>query len=112
MKTLGGWLQPRQRGDCVQVVVALVVTPEGCRWPMRCSRQHRDKTTLRGMVKTIQSRFGKAERIWVMDRGHAACGMTPIMPHAGLCRTSMINALSEHSWMRHNSEPPHRLAGS
>jgi hypothetical protein len=45
-----------------------------------------DKTTLRGMIETIQRRFGKAERIWIMDRGHAACGMTAIMPHAGLCR--------------------------
>ena len=28
-----------------------------------------DKTTLRGMIETIQRRFGKAERIWIMDRG-------------------------------------------
>jgi len=28
-----------------------------------------EKTTLRGMVERIQRRFGKAERIWVMERG-------------------------------------------
>ena len=59
-----------KRGDCVQVVVALVVTPEGL--PLAYEMfpgNTADKTTLRGMVKTIQSRFGKAERIWVMDRG-------------------------------------------
>jgi hypothetical protein len=46
-----------------------------------------DKTTLRTFVKKIEHQYGKAaNRIWLMDRGHAACGMTTIMPHAGLCR--------------------------
>jgi transposase len=52
------------------VVVALVVTPEGL--PLAYEMfpgNTADKTTLRGMVETIQRRFGKAERIWVMDRG-------------------------------------------
>jgi hypothetical protein len=59
-----------QRGDCVQVVVALVVTPEGL--PLAYEMfpgNTADKTTLRGMLATIQRRFGKAERIWIMDRG-------------------------------------------
>jgi len=59
-----------KRGDCVQVVVALVVTPEGL--PLAYEMfpgNTADKPTLRGMVETIQRRFGKAERIWVMDRG-------------------------------------------
>ena len=59
-----------KRGDCVQVVVALVVTPEGL--PLAYEMfpgNTADKTTLRGMIETIQRRFGKAERIWVMDRG-------------------------------------------
>jgi hypothetical protein len=52
------------------VVVALVVTPEGL--PLAYEMfpgNTADKTTLRGMIETIQRRFGKAERIWVMDRG-------------------------------------------
>jgi len=59
-----------RRGDCVQVVVALVVTPEGL--PLAYEMlpgNTADKTTLRTMVATIQRRYGKAERIWVMDRG-------------------------------------------
>jgi hypothetical protein len=59
-----------RRGDCVQVVVALVVTPEGL--PLAYEMlpgNTADKTTLRAMVATIQRRYGKAERIWVMDRG-------------------------------------------
>jgi hypothetical protein len=59
-----------RRGDCVQVVVALVVTPEGL--PLAYEMlpgNTTDKTTLRGMLATIRRRFGAAERIWVMDRG-------------------------------------------
>jgi hypothetical protein len=59
-----------KRGDCVQVVVALVVTPEGL--PLAYEMlpgNTADKTTLRGMLATIRRRFGAAERIWVMDRG-------------------------------------------
>jgi len=59
-----------RRSDCVQVIVALVVTPEGLplayeMWPGNTA----DKTTLRAMIELIQRRYGKAERIWVMDRG-------------------------------------------
>lgn len=59
-----------KRGDCVQVVVALVVTPEGL--PLAYEMfpgNTADKTTLRGMIATIRRRYGQAERIWVMDRG-------------------------------------------
>jgi hypothetical protein len=34
-----------------------------------------DKTTLRDFLKKIETQYGKAERIWMMDRGHAACGI-------------------------------------
>lgn len=57
-----------RRGDCVQVVVALVVTPEGL--PLAYEMfpgNTTDKTTLHGMIDTIRSRSGSAERIWVMD---------------------------------------------
>jgi hypothetical protein len=59
-----------KRGDCVQVVVALVVTPEGL--PLAYEMlpgNTADKTTLRAMLAKIRARFGVAERIWVMDRG-------------------------------------------
>jgi transposase len=59
-----------KRSDCVQVVIALVVTPEG--FPLAYEvmpGNTADKTTLRGFLEKIQSRFGKARRIWIMDRG-------------------------------------------
>ena len=59
-----------KRSDCVQVIVALVVTPEGL--PLAYEMfpgNTADKTTLRDMLKLIQQRYGTAERIWVMDRG-------------------------------------------
>ena len=59
-----------KRSDCVQVIVALVVTPEGL--PLAYEMfpgNTADKTTLRGMLQLIQKSYGQAERIWVMDRG-------------------------------------------
>ena len=59
-----------KRSDCVQVIVALVVTPEGL--PLAYEMlpgNTADKTTLRDMLKLIRQRYGQAERIWVMDRG-------------------------------------------
>src|SRR2546428_313995 len=59
-----------KRPDCVQVVIALVVTPEG--FPLAyevMAGNTADKTTLRGFLEKIQKLYGKAERIWVMDRG-------------------------------------------
>lgn len=59
-----------KRSDCVQVIVALVVTPEGL--PLAYEMfpgNTADKTTLRDMLALIQKRHGQAERIWVMDRG-------------------------------------------
>ena len=59
-----------RRPDCVQVLVALVVTPEGL--PLAYEMlpgNTADKTTLRGTLQLIQRRYGTARRIWVMDRG-------------------------------------------
>ena len=58
------------RPDCVQVVIALIVTPEG--FPLAyevMSGNTADKTTLEAFVQQIEAQYGKAERIWVMDRG-------------------------------------------
>lgn len=59
-----------KRQDCVQVVIALIVTPEG--FPLAyelLAGNTSDKTTLRAFLKKIEAQYGKAERIWVMDRG-------------------------------------------
>jgi hypothetical protein len=59
-----------KRFDCVQVVIALIVTPEG--FPLAyevLAGNTADNTTLSGFLKRIETQYGKAERIWVMDRG-------------------------------------------
>jgi hypothetical protein len=59
-----------KRFDCVQVVIALIVTPE--EFPLAyevMAGNTADCTTLRGFLKKIEGQYGKAERIWVMDRG-------------------------------------------
>lgn len=59
-----------RRSDCVQVVIALVVTPEGL--PLAYEMlpgNTADKTTLLAMLALVQKRHGQAGRIWVMDRG-------------------------------------------
>lgn len=59
-----------KRSDCVQVVIALIVTPQG--FPMAYEvmpGNTSDKTTLRDFLQKIQAQYGRADRTWVMDRG-------------------------------------------
>ena len=59
-----------KRGDCRQVVIALIVTPEG--FPLSyevLSGNTADSTTLSDFLERIEQRYGRANRIWVMDRG-------------------------------------------
>lgn len=59
-----------KRGDCRQVVIALIVTPEG--FPLSyevLSGNSADSTTLADFLDRIEQRYGRAKRIWVMDRG-------------------------------------------
>jgi hypothetical protein len=59
-----------RRPDCVQVVIALIVTPEG--FPLAyevLAGNTSDKTTLGDFLAKIEAQYGKANRIWVMDRG-------------------------------------------
>jgi transposase len=54
----------------VQVVIALIVTPEG--FPLAyevLSGNTSDKTTLKEFLQKIETQYGKARRVWVMDRG-------------------------------------------
>jgi hypothetical protein len=59
-----------KRGDCRQVVIALIVTPQG--FPLSyevLSGNTADSTTLGDFLERIEQRYGRADRIWVMDRG-------------------------------------------
>jgi len=59
-----------QRTDCLQVVIALVITPDG--FPLAYEVMNgntSDRATLRGFLDKIEKIYGKAKRMWVMDRG-------------------------------------------
>jgi len=59
-----------KRSDCVQVVIALIVTPEGLPLAYEVLPGNTaDNATLRGFLDKIEAQYGKAQRIWVMDRG-------------------------------------------
>jgi hypothetical protein len=58
------------RPACVQVIIALVITPDG--FPLAyevMDGNTSDRTTLRQFLDTIEQTYGKARRTWVMDRG-------------------------------------------
>ena len=58
------------RPDCVQVNIALVVTREGMPLGYEIFAGNRvDVTTVQEIVGKMEQRFGKANRVWVMDRG-------------------------------------------
>jgi len=58
------------RGDCVQVVIALVVTPEGLPLAYEVlAGNTTDSTTLRTFLAKIERQYGRARRVWCMDRG-------------------------------------------
>jgi hypothetical protein len=58
------------RPDCVQVVIALVMTPAGLPLAYEVlSGNTSDKTTLRDFLARIERQYGKARRVWLMDRG-------------------------------------------
>jgi transposase len=58
------------RPDCLQVVIALVITTDG--FPLAyevMDGNTSDRATLRGFLDKIEHTYGKAKRMWVMDRG-------------------------------------------
>jgi transposase len=82
-----------KRSDCVQVVIALIVTPQG--FPLAyevLAGNTADNTTLRAFLNKIESQYGKASRVWIMDRG---------IP---------TEAVLEE--MRHSDPPVHYLVGT
>lgn len=58
------------RADCLQVVLALVVTPEG--FPLTYEvfpGNTLDRASLATILEQVEQRHGKARRVWVFDRG-------------------------------------------
>jgi len=59
-----------QRGDCKQVCIGLVVSR--CGMPLGYevfAGNTADVTTVQEIVTTMEERYGKSDRVWVMDRG-------------------------------------------
>jgi transposase len=59
-----------KRPDCKQVIVALVITPQG--FPLAyevLDGNTSDRTTLRSFLSKLEGLYGKARRVWLMDRG-------------------------------------------
>ena len=59
-----------KRPDCVQVIIALVVTPDGLPLAYEVMAGNTsEKTTLKSFLGKIEKQYGQAKRVWVMDRG-------------------------------------------
>jgi transposase len=59
-----------KRPDCVQVIIALVVTPDGLPLAYEVMAGNTsEKTTLKAFLDKIEKQYGRAKRVWVMDRG-------------------------------------------
>jgi transposase len=59
-----------KRPDCPQLVIALVVTPDGLPLTYEVLPGNTaDSKTLRSFLARIESQYGKARRVWVIDRG-------------------------------------------
>jgi transposase len=58
------------RPDCKQIIIALVVTPEGFPLSYEVFEGNRaDVTTLEEMLEAVERKHGRARRVWVFDRG-------------------------------------------
>jgi len=58
------------RPDCLQVIIGLVITTEG--FPIAYEVMEgntADSTTLPGFLDRIEQQYGRAQRVWIMDRG-------------------------------------------
>jgi transposase len=58
------------RPDCKQIVLALIVTPEGLPLSYEVFAGNRtDATTLAEILEAVENKYGRADRVWVFDRG-------------------------------------------
>jgi transposase len=72
------------RSDCKQIVLALIVTREG--FPLAhltLAGNTQDVQTVETIVETVETRFGRSQRIWVMDRGMISKDTLKLLNQAG-----------------------------
>lgn len=97
-----------KRSDCRQVCIGLVATPEGLPLAFEVFAGNRsDVTTLEEIVELMEKKYGKARRIWVVDRGIVSESNLAMLRRRGadyICGTprSMLKKYEEellnHSW--------------
>src|ERR1039457_4564790 len=100
------------RSDCVQVVIALIITPQG--FPLAYEvlpGNTADNTTLKDFLARIERQYGKARRVWLMDRGipteevlqHMRTSDPPVQYLVGTPKgrlTALERALLEKPWVK------------
>ena len=87
------------RGDCKQVCIGLVCTPEGLPLSFETFAGNRaDVTTVEQIVTAMESKYGVAERIWVMDRGMVSEANIAFLRE----RKARYLVGTPKSWLRHH----------
>lgn len=75
-----------KRPDCVQVCIALVVTPEGLPLAYEVFDGNRtDVTTVEEIVEMMRAKYGHERRTWVMDRGMVSEDNLDMLREAEAC---------------------------
>ncbi len=88
-----------QRGDCKQVCIGLVCTPEGLPLSFEVFAGNRaDVTTVEHIVRKMEEKYGVAERIWVMDRGMVSEANIAFLRE----RKARYLVGTPKSWLRHH----------
>ena len=103
------------RGDCQQIVLALIVTREGFPLAHRTlAGNTQDLQTVETIVTTIEARFGKSQRVWVMDRGMISEDTLKFLNRSGrryllATRRGELTAFAQHlgagDWQRLPDNP-------
>ena len=88
-----------QRPDCKQVCLGLVCTPEGLPLSFEVFPGNRpDVTTVEQIVTMMETKYGTAERIWVMDRGMVSEANLAFLR----ARKARYLVGTPKSWLRHH----------
>jgi len=102
------------RPDCKQLVIALVVTAEGFPLTYEVFDGNRiDSTTLKDIVEAVETKHGKARRVWVFDRGITTEDNLQWLRERGACYLvgtpkPQLNAFEQHlteqGWQKASGE--------
>ena len=88
------------RSDCKQVCIGLVCTPEGLPLAFEVFAGNRpDVTTVEHIVRTMEEKYGAAERLWVMDRGMVSEANIVFLRE----RKARYLVGTPKSWLRHHA---------